>query len=36
MTFFGQSEGLAALAHDIPGLLTLMGWRKPVQALSSA
>jgi len=30
------TEGLAALAHDIPELLALLGWREPAQALSSA
>ena len=30
------SEGLAALAHDIRGLLALLGWREPAQALNSA
>lgn len=34
--FWSITEGLAALAHDIPGLLALLGWREPVQALSSA
>ena len=34
--FWSITEGLAALAHDIPGLLALLGWRKPAQALSSA
>ena len=28
-------EGLAALAHDIRGLLALLGWREQFQALSS-
>ena len=26
---------VAALAHDIKGLLALLGWREPSQALSS-
>ena len=30
------TEGLAALTHDIPGLLALLGWREPAQGLSSA
>ncbi len=34
--FWSITEGLAALAHDIPGLLALLGWREPSQALSSA
>ena len=34
--FWSITEGLAALAHDIPGLLALLGWRQPAQALSSA
>jgi hypothetical protein len=34
--FWSITEGLAALAHDIPGLLALLGWREPAQALSSA
>lgn len=34
--FWSITEGLAALAHDIPGLLALLGWRKPAQALNSA
>ena len=33
--FWSITEGLAALAHDIPGLLGLLGWREPAQALSS-
>jgi hypothetical protein len=33
--FWSITEGLAALAHDIRGLLALLGWREPVQALSS-
>jgi predicted transposase YbfD/YdcC len=33
--FWSITEGMAALAHDIPGLLALLGWRKPAQALSS-
>ena len=34
--FWSITEGLAALADDIPGLLALLGWREPAQALSSA
>ena len=34
--FWSITEGLAALAHDIPGLLVLLGWREPAQRLSSA
>jgi hypothetical protein len=34
--FLSISEGLAALAHDIRGLLALLGWREPVQGLSAA
>jgi hypothetical protein len=34
--FWPMTEDLAALAHDIPGLLALLGWQKPRQALSSA
>ncbi len=34
--FWSITEGLAALAHDIPDLLALLGWREPAQALSSA
>jgi hypothetical protein len=34
--FWSITEGLAALAHDIQGLLALLGWRKPGQLLSSA
>ena len=34
--FWSITEGLAALAHDIPGMLAMLGWRKPAQALSSA
>jgi hypothetical protein len=30
------ARGMAALAHDIRGLLALLGWREPAQALSSA
>ena len=33
--FWSITEGMAALAHDIRGLLALQGWREPVQALSS-
>ena len=34
--FWSITEGMAVLAHDIPGLLALLGWQKPAQALSSA
>ena len=34
--FWSIIEGIAALAHDIPGLLALLGWREPAQPLSSA
>ena len=34
--FWSITEGLAALAHDIRGMLELLGWREPVQALNSA
>jgi hypothetical protein len=34
--YWSITEGLAALAHDIRGLLALLGWREPSQALSSA
>jgi hypothetical protein len=34
--FWSITEGLAALAHDIRGLLALLGWREPAQARSSA
>ena len=34
--FWSITEGLAALAHDIPGVLALLGWRESAQALSSA
>jgi hypothetical protein len=27
--FWSITEGLAALAHDIRGLLRLLGWREP-------
>ena len=33
--FWSITEGLAALSHDIRGLLALLGWREPPQALSS-
>lgn len=29
------SEGIAALAHDIKGLLRLLGWREPAEPQSS-
>jgi hypothetical protein len=31
--FWSIAEGLAALAYDIRGLLALLGWQKPAQAL---
>ena len=34
--FRSITEGLATLAHDIRGLLALLGWRESAQALSSA
>ena len=34
--FWSITEGLAALSHDIKGLLSLLGWREPPQALNSA
>ena len=34
--FWSITEGLAALSHDIRGLLALVGWREPAQALSYA
>jgi hypothetical protein len=34
--FWSITEGLAALAHDIRGLLAILGWREPAQELSSA
>ena len=34
--FWSITEGLAALAHDIRGLLALLGWREPSQGLNSA
>jgi len=33
--YWSITEGLAALAHDIRGLLALLGWREPAQALNS-
>ena len=33
--FWSITEGLAALAHDIRGLLALLGWREPAQCLNS-
>jgi len=33
--FWSITEGLAALAHDIRGLLALLGWRGPTQGLNS-
>jgi predicted transposase YbfD/YdcC len=34
--YWSITEGLAALSHDIRGLLSLLGWQEPSQALSSA
>jgi hypothetical protein len=34
--FWSITEGLAALAHHIKGLLALLGWREQAQGLSSA
>jgi hypothetical protein len=34
--FWSITEGLAALSHDIRGLLALLGWREPDQELSPA
>ena len=34
--FWSITEGLAALSHDIRGLLSILGWREPLQALNSA
>ena len=34
--YWSITEGLAALAHGIRGLLALLGWREPPQALNSA
>jgi hypothetical protein len=34
--FWSITEGLAALSHDIRGLLSLLGWREPLQAINSA
>ncbi len=33
--FWSITEGVAALAHDIRGLLALLGWREPAQGLNS-
>lgn len=33
--FWSITEGLAALSHDIRGLLAWLGWREPTQALAS-
>ena len=33
--FWSITEGLAALSHDIRGLLALLGWREPPQALAT-
>ena len=32
--FWQVTEGLAALSHDIRGLLALLGWREPPQSQS--
>ena len=34
--YWSITEGLDALAHDIRGLLALLGWQEPLQALNSA
>ena len=34
--FWSITEGLAALSHDIRGLLELLGWREPARELRSA
>ena len=34
--FWSITEGLTALLHDIRGLLSLLGWREPPQALNYA
>ena len=34
--FWSITHGLDALAHDIKGLLELLGWREPKRGLSSA
>ena len=34
--FWQVTEGLAALSHDIRGLLALLGWREPPQSQSFA
>ena len=33
--YWSITEGLAALAHDISGLLALLSWQEPAQALNS-
>ena len=33
--FWSIAEGLAALSHDIKGLLRLLGWQEPLQPLAS-
>jgi hypothetical protein len=33
--FWSITEGLAALSHDIRGLLALLGWREPPQVLAT-
>ena len=33
--FWSIAEGLAALSHDITGLLRLLGWQEPLQPLAS-
>ena len=32
--FWSIAEGLAALSHDIKGLLRLLGWHEPLQPLA--
>ena len=33
--FWSTTEGLAAVAHDIKGILELLGWREPPQPQAS-
>jgi hypothetical protein len=33
--FWSITEGLAALAHDIKGLLRVLGWQQALQPLAS-
>ena len=34
--FWSITDGLAALPHDIRGLLALVGWQEPARALNPA